>query len=217
MDSTSDPLFEAFLDDWVNEAGNGIILRALDKSQYKYGLFVELEDEWIIDSTTNGVVYISMPSDCLVLTGLYSFDDASGSTVAQDRKVITRTTNRKYQTMAKTQVGWPRVYVRYGNQIRLHPTPSTAYLTQTLATGLARENVLSGNTDTFIMDPVWHPVVVDYATYLGANFLGWVEEAGIALSACDQKLISAISVKAYELQNLNLPRKIKGDPTRGLY
>ena len=217
MDATSDPLFEAYLGAWVNEAGNAVVLRALDKSRYKYGIFPELEDKWIVDSTTNDVSYVARPDDLIILTGMYSFDLASGATENSPRHLMTKIENdRKYEMMSKTQEGWPRQYRRYGNRVYIYPLPATGYLSQTLMLGLAKENTLSADGDTFVTEGIWHPAVVDYATFVGASWLGWFEEASAAVAMCDQKLENSISIRAYELQSQNSARKIKGDPTRKL-
>ena len=217
MDSTSDPLFSAYLDEWVNEAGNAVVLKALDKSQYKYGIFPELEDKWIISATTNGVPFLSMPNDQLIMTGMYSFDVSTGAGETTARKFMSRIdNNRKYELLSKSQTGWPRQWIRYGSRIYLHPTPTTAYISQTMTTGLAKENTLSGANDTFVTDGIWHPAVVDYAVFIGATWLGWYEEASAASAICDQKIGSAISIKAYEMQSQNSGRKLRNDPTRSV-
>lgn len=216
-----DDLYFERLGEWVNRAANEVILRALEKGRYRYGLFPELHDEWIVDATANAVGFIEIPADCRIIMGVYSFDDAdAGGAITistSDKTIMTEISWRQYQLLPKTATGWPRLWNRYGNRIRIHPTPSdspTDYTTKTLIVGIAEENTMSGANDTLVIDPIWHPAVIDYAVYLGATALRWDADADRALGACDRKLTQALSTSGYENRLGNYGRKIKGDPTR---
>ena len=81
---SSDP-FYTYLGDWVNDAANRVILRALSRNaKRKEGMFPELQSFWRSDATTANVGYIAYPTDCLWIDRLYSFDS---STAADENRV----------------------------------------------------------------------------------------------------------------------------------
>ena len=215
---SSDP-FYSYLGDWVNTAGNRVILRALSRNpKRKESLLPELQSLWRTDATTNGVGYLAYPDDCLWLNDVYSFDSSSAADESRDqRNVVTEVGSQHvWELLDKTTstVGYPRRWRRFSNRIQLHPVPTTAYLTKLLLVGFAKEADLSGNTDVFVMDERWHPAVVDYAVYLGADEMGWTEEAKAALEACDRKLEECISILGREnASDRGVASWVVNDPT----
>lgn len=215
---SSDP-FYTYLGDWINTAGNRVILRALTRNaKRKESLFPELQAFWRSDATTNGVGYVAYPSDCLWINDVFSFDDPDAADENRDERhiMVEIASQRQWELLDKstTTVGFPRRWRRFSNRIQVHPVPTTAYLTKLLVVGFAEESDLSGNTDVFVMDEKWHPAVIDYAVYLGADEMGWTEEAKAALEACDRKLEECISILGREnASDYKIGVEVANDPT----
>lgn len=215
---SSDP-FYSYLGNWVNDAANRVVLRALSRNaKRKEAMFPELQSKWRTDATTNGVEYVSMPSDCLWITDVFSFDDDAAADESRDKRyvMVEVPSQRTWELLDKSTdtVGYPRRWRRFSTRIQLHPVPTTTYLTKLLVLGFAEESDLSGNTDTFVIDQRWHPAIVDYAVYLGATELGWGDDAEAALKACDRQIMDCVTVLGRENASDTMPRSfVANDPT----
>lgn len=207
--------FEPYADDWVNEALNGLILRATSKKQRNMLLFPELRDDWQ-DTTTADTAYIGVPADVLVVEEVRSFDKTSADIQADRANEMVEITWAEWlrQSKSATDVRYPRQWVKRGNRIYLHAVPRAAKLTDLLISSIAREATLSADADTPVLDALWHPAVEDLAVYLGATAMGWSEKAGEALKACDEKISNVISLMGLERGSGKATLKIKNDPTR---
>lgn len=211
---SGDP-FYGYIDDWINRASNEVIMRSLSKRRKKTNLFPELHDKWI-DTTVAGTSYVGLPNDCLFVHALYSFD-SSGVVDEDDDNVqpMGEITWRQYQLLDKSDTtgAWPRLWLRYGNRIYVHKVPRTSYVTKIAILGFARESALSADADTLVMDTMWHPAVVDYAVYLGAEAIGDDAEADRSLGKCDRQLEQTMSVIGMENESDRFVVNIGGDPT----
>lgn len=215
---SSDP-FYSYLGPWVNDAANRVILRALSRnSKRKEAMFPELQEKWRTDATTNGVEYISKPTDCLWINSVFSFDSSSAADESRDPRYVMAEvpSQRTWELLDHTTstTGYPRRWRRYGNRIQVHPVPTTAYSSKLLVLGFAKETDLSGSTDTFVIDQLWHPAIVDYAVYIGAKDMGWMDDAKEALEACDRQIAECITVLGRENASDVMPRSyVANDPT----
>jgi len=216
---TSDP-FETYVDEWVNDAANRVILRALTlNAKSKQNLFPELESKWRTDATTAGTEYIAYPADCLWIDSVFSFDSSTATDENRDpRYVMTEIADqRTWELLDKTTstVGQPRRWRRFSNRIQVHPVPDSNNLTKLLIIGFAEESDLSGDTDVFTIDYKWHPAIVDMAVYLGAVEMEWTETAATALMAVDRRLQESISIRGRENASDYMPlSRVMNDPTR---
>jgi hypothetical protein len=148
------------------------------------------------------VEYVAYPSDCLWIDNVYSFDSSSAADESRDKRYsmaeIASQDTWELLDKSTSTVGYPRRWRRFSNRIQLHPVPTTTYLTKLLVLGFAEEADLSGNTDVFTIDAKWHPAIVDYAVYLGAHEMGWVEDAQEALTACDRQIEECVTILGRE-------------------
>lgn len=215
---TGDP-FYTYLGDWVNDAANRVILRALSRNaRRKEGMFPELQSLWRSDATSTGVGYIAYPDDCLWLNEVFSFDSSSAADENRDKRYVMSEIADQYQwellDKSTSTTGYPRRWKRFGNRLQIHPVPTASYLTKLLLVGFARESDLSGNTDTFVIDDMWHPAIIDYAVYRGASEMGWVEDAQEALQACDRQIEECITILGRENASDRMIRsRVANDPT----
>lgn len=171
----NDPWY-SYLGDAINEAGNGLILFSVSMSRQNMNLWPELRNRRWYDLTVNNQGYITKPDTMLVADAL----TCTRLTTAYDPSRHTEYPMREEPDQANfglfskdtTTVGWPTIWQDAVTQILVWPTPTTTYLTQVVMRGIRRESVLAGATDTFQMNAYWHPVVVDYATYLMKHRMG---------------------------------------------
>lgn len=199
---SSDP-FYTYLGDWVNDAANRLILRSLSKNaKRKEQMFPELQAKWRSDATSAGVEYVAYPSDCLWITQVYSFDEDTASDESRDKRYAMAEiySQDQWELLDKSTstTGFPRRWRRFSNRIQIHPVPTAAYLTKLLVLGFAEESDLSGSSDTFTIDSKWHPAIIDYAVYIGAKDMGWMDDAKEALEACDRQIEECITILGRE-------------------
>lgn len=214
---SEDP-FYAYIDDWINRASNEFLLRVISKSNSKTGLFPELEDGWITTATTANQAHVGRPADAIFIHNVYSFDKETGADLDDDAlRYLPEITDRRSfllrQRSATATAAYPRQWHRWGDRIYLDPVPRSGKLTQLLVEGFAKENTLSVDADELVMDDLWHPGVVHYAVYLGAEALGDDMEAEKSLTACDRLIAQTLSIRARETASDRKRVRIKGDPT----
>jgi hypothetical protein len=214
---SNDP-FYSYIGTWINRASNEFILRVLSRSKMKTGLFPELDDGWITTATTAGTAYVGRPADCLFIHNVYSFDKETGADMDDDTlRYLAEITDRRSYLLRKrsstSTAAYPRSWHRWGDRVYLDPVPRATKLTQLMVEGFGKESALSSNPDELIMDDIWHPGVVHYSTYLGAEALGDDAERDAALAACDRMIEQTLSIKGRETASNRAKMKIKGDPT----
>lgn len=215
---SSDP-FYTYLGQWVNGAANRVILRSLGKNpRRKENLFPELQSKWRTDATTSGVEYVALGSDVLWVNRVYSFDSSSAADENRDKRYAMAEigSDDQWEMLDKSTstTGYPRRWRRFSNRLQVHPVPSASYLTKLLVLGFAKEADLSGSSDTFNIDSMWHPAIIDMAVYLGAKDMGWVEDANEALMACDRAIEECISILGREnASDRDVRSWVVGDPT----
>lgn len=216
---SSDP-FYSYLGNWINRASNEVIMRALSKRRKKTNLFPELFDKWT-EVTVVDQSWLGVPSDCLFVHDLFSYDTATLPDEDDDPvQPMQEITWRQYQLLGRDAAdagAYPRLWVRYGARIYFHEVPRSGKTTYVSLLGFAREAALSADADTLKMDAIWHPAVVDYAVYLGAEAMGDDQEADRSIAKCDRQLEQTTGVLGMENQSDRFVVAIKGDPTgRGL-
>jgi len=215
---SSDP-FYAYLGPWVNAAANRVILRSLSRNaRRKESLFPELQSKWRTDATTSGVEYVTLGSDVLWVNDVFSFDSSSAADENRDKRYVMAEVHSQQQwellDHSTSTTGYPRRWRRFSNRLQVHPVPSASYLSKLLVLGFARETDLSGSSDTFTIDQMWHPAIVDMAVYLGAKDMGWTEDANEALMACDHAIEECVTILGREnASDRDVRSWVVNDPT----
>lgn len=208
---TGDPWY-TYVDEHVNEAANAVILLSLAQNKRNINLFPELKNRRWSDVTVNAQGYMLKPSTALVVDALTYTKVTTVYNASTDTEYPMTEMNDQwlFGLMDKTSTGWPSLWCEASNSLLIWPTPSsspTNYLTQIVIRGVRKESALSSATDTFQMNEVFHPVVVDYATYLTMLRMGWNDEADKMLSACEKRLTQTIDLLG--LQNKRNRSRIK--------
>jgi hypothetical protein len=193
---SSDP-WNTYIGDHVNEAANAVLLLAIARDRRNVNLFPELRKRRWYDVTVNAQGYLDRPSSLLVLdsvsyTKTTTTYDPSRHT---EYPVIEEPDQARFGLLDKTTstVGYPQIFHDAATQILLWPTPTTAYLTQVVVRGMRKETALTLDAQTFNMNEMFHPVIIDYATYLTMQRMG-LDEAEKFLTAAEKRLTQTINL-----------------------
>lgn len=205
-----------YVPDWVNEALNRVILLAASKDRRAANIFPELQNRTWTDVTVNAQDYLTIPAGVLVLDGLTCtrLTTTYNSATQTEYPIVEQPDPQIFNQLTKTSTGWPVQWKREGGKVKLWPTPSsspTNYLTQVIFYGLMREADLTGSA-TPVMDALWHPAIIDYASYLGATALGWDDDAQKWLTAAEQKVTMTLNLVGLERQKNDSRITIAGMP-----
>lgn len=208
---SNDPWY-GYLDDHINEAANAVILLSIASNKRNVNLFPELRSRRWSDVTVDAQGYMLKPSTALVIESMTYTKSTTVYNASTDTEYKTREEpdQERFALMDKTATGYPSIWCEASNSILIWPTPSsspTNYLTQVVFRGLRKEAALSAAGDTYQMNEVFHPVVVDYATYLTMYRMGWHDEAEKILTACEKRLTQSIDILA--LQNKKNRTRVK--------
>lgn len=166
---------------WVNTAANNII-RARPQ------MFPELRTSWVLSLTVADVgrFEFDYPSEAVAITSMSIFR-ATGYNAALTEAVSRghEIPFREYKEFRKLhreadQEGWPRFYSTAGRKIYLYPALNTDYLTDLEIFGYQHEPTLSVDTNSPVMQPWAHPIIVQEAVMIGAAELGWPEKEAMA-------------------------------------
>lgn len=192
---SSDPWY-TYLGDHVNEAANAIVLLSVQADRRNINLFPELRNRRWTDITVNNQGYLLKPTDALIIDSVTSTHLTTAYNASTDKEypVVEEPDQFRFGLFDKTSQNWPQIWCEASTSILLWPTPVTAYLTYVVLRGIRKETALTAASDTFQMNEVFHPVVIDYATYLMMRRMGWHDEAEKFLSACQDRLTNTANV-----------------------
>jgi hypothetical protein len=203
-------LFYANLTEYVNAALNEVVLRSLRTDLRAVDNFPELRQRWYA-VTTDGDAGLDVPSDVLVVEKMYTFNDSALPDFDTDNKrEVTEIQEHEYELRDKAKEGYPLNWVRIANNVYIHPTPTTDFLTYVQINGIRLPGTLAVDGDTPALRSIWDEAVIDYACYLAAVDQGWLEEAQLWLDACDRKLAQKVGFKGLAARGENRRIGIKG-------
>jgi len=128
--------------------------------------FPELETVNTSTTTTDGIEYVSVPADCIVVRDVYDYTNARYLENISWREFLKYTD--RFDTTAE---GEPTEWVRSGDYIYLHPTPDTdseaIYIYYR-----KRPAALSGTSET-VIGPEWDEAILQLAFIIGKE---WMQE-----------------------------------------
>lgn len=211
---SSHPVISNDLQAFINEAANRVVLMAAAKDRRAANIFPELRNFGTSGITVNAQDTLAIPATILVLesVNITKSTSAYASGTQTEYPVYEMPDAQMFGQLNKTTTGYPTQWIRSGANILLWPTPTTAYLTRVVFRGIRRESDLSQDADVLTMDYIWHPAVIDYASYLGANELGWDDDAQKWLNACEKKVTECLNLVGLERQKNNTSIEIGGMP-----
>lgn len=187
--------------DFINEAGNRVLLMAGASDRRNFNMFPEMRD-WRWDQVTvAGTVAYDLPINLLVPDTLQITRVQTAYNGATDTEyIVTERPIDQFMQLnrAATNTGWPNIWTRAATQLLISPAPvstPTDYRTRMILYGIKQNAALSGATNRWEMNPLWHPAGVDYATYLLLNSLaGRKDDAAAYLAACKEKITETVNL-----------------------
>lgn len=161
-----------YLTHWVNAA-----YRHLTTSEHPLGVkrsiyFPELETT-ATAATSDGVAYVSVPTDCLVIREIY---DATNNTRLDwiSWPAYIEKTDRADTTAEST----PSYWHRSGGYIYIYPTPAAAY--NLTVHYKKRVTDLSGASEVTAIGKEWDDIILEMAVWFGRNWMNEPERAEFA-------------------------------------
>ena len=132
--------------------------------------FPQLETVDTTITTSDGVQYISVPSDCMVVRDCYDYTNSRYIEQIPWREYI-RYTDR-FDTTAENE---PNEWVRAGDYIYLHPTPDTS--SEAIYVYYRKIPAVLTGTNTTVLDPAWDESILQLALIIGKTWLKEYQEA----------------------------------------
>ena len=132
--------------------------------------FPQLE---VLDSsqtTSDGVQYISVPSDCMVVRDLYDYTNKRYIEGISWREYLKYTD--RFDTSAEDEA---TEWVRAGNYLYLHPTPDSN--TDAIYVYYRKIPAVLTGTSATVLDPAWDEPILQLALIIGKTWLKEYEEA----------------------------------------
>lgn len=210
---SNDPHY-AYVDENVNDAANQIVLMAISKDKANVNCFPELQRRRWHDVTVNNQGYLNKPTNLLVLDSVSMTKTTTSYDPSRHTEypIIEEPDQSVFGTFSKasTTVGYPTRWCEASESILLWPTPTTAYLTRVVVRGIREEATLSADGDTLVMNPRWHPVVIEYATHLTWKQMGEHEEADKWLLATEKRMTQVIDLYGLAKRKNRLQINIAG-------
>jgi hypothetical protein len=203
--------------DNVNEAANRVIIAAFAEDRRAFNLFPELQNRrwWrLTDANANAM---PIPDNMLVLQTVTRTEVATNYDPDADTeyKMEEETDPEKFALLDKTSTGWPLRWRRDGAQIYYWPTTSTSptdYRTVLVARGVRKESALTSAQQTFVVNDLWHPVIVKCATAITMEQMGWMTDAERWNGYVQRDITMTVNPSGLEKRGDRVRLKVAGVP-----
>jgi hypothetical protein len=202
---------------YINEAKDEFMTWMITTHRGLLSMMPRLQNWRWYDVTVDGQGYLVLPSTMLTF-------ESAAHTKSTAAYVPGTTTEYPmfpepdpilFGQFSKTSTGWPVMYRRNGSRVDLWPTPDsspTNYLTQVVIRGTRKEDDISGS-QTYKMDAKLHSFVVELATAIAMEKMGW-EEAPQRRASVERRLSHYKNISAGEAGRSIVRTHIAGLPTR---
>ena len=154
-------------------------------------------------STVDGVAYIDVPSDAVVVHNLIDTSNDRGL----DR--ITPAIYFDYTDRSDTGAeGEPVEYTRTGDYLYLHPTPDDAYTTEIL---YRKRPAALTDTNTTVIGEEWDNAILTLAAYTGFSWIGEPEKAKASKAEFMEILAGRVGI--YDQEEKDSNNTLHADPS----
>jgi hypothetical protein len=192
---SSDPHY-GYVDDAINEAANAVVLMAIGGDRRNMNLFRNLRNRRYYDITVNGQAYLSRPSNLLILdsVSITRSTTAYAAATQTEYPVTEMTDQQNFGLLNKSATDYPTIFHDASESILLWPTPTTAYLTYVVVRGIRKEAALTNSGDTFAMEDIWHPIVIDVATSIMLKNMGQFDASEKWMAAAEKRVTQTVNL-----------------------
>lgn len=161
--------------------------------------FPELKASDISQSTSDGVAYISVPTDCLIM---YDVDDTSNNH-RLDWRPWSWYIDKPDRANTSAE-GKPDFWVRYGSYLYLYRTPASTY---TMALWYRkRPALLTGATDVTLIGSEWDEIILELACYKGFRAMHDYDKAGACKEVAKEMILDRIGIYNQEKRAMRRQR-----------
>lgn len=198
---------------YINEAKDELMTLMITTHRGLMSLAPRLQNWRWYDVTVDGQGYLVLPSTMLTLESA-SYTKSTTAYVpgtTTEYPMFLEADPVLFGQFSKTTTGWPVMYRRNGSRIDMWPTPDsspTNYLTQIVIRGIRKEDDIA-TTSTYKMDAKLHSFVVELATAIAMEKMGW-EEAPQRRASVERRLSHYMNVSAVESGRTMIRTRIAG-------
>lgn len=199
---------------YINEAKDEIMTLMVSPRGKKLLDFMPRLRNWRwFDVTIAAQDYLPLPSNMLTLeSATYTKSTATYSPGAvTEYPVFEQPDPVLFGQLSKASTGWPVFYRRAAASVEVWPCPSTNFLTQIVLRGTRKEADLVNPSDTYLMDVKLQNFVVELATAITMEKMGW-EEAAARRASFENRMAKYTNVTAEEGTRTVITTSIAGMP-----
>jgi hypothetical protein len=193
---------------YVNRAANKLIRMAPQ-------MFPEMTKDYDAGPTVAGTNSIAYPPGCIVVIDVHSAHQSAAPdwniTKAYPLNYV-RPAHFDLLTKDSTVTGYPSLYTRVVNSIKIWPTPTAAYIDRLHLFGIAEETAITTG-QTFVLSLDWHDAVIKLAGSILFERLGQYDESQKMLLSVKQEVKDALSQRSAEAMSHDSQLRADG-PTR---
>ena len=199
-----------YVPNYVNDGTRMVIMRASMKFP-NFELFPEHKDvEWT-DVTVADQDYLTLPTDQIAIRSCFSSDSSTAPNLNNTGwRLLTYMEPEAFDQLGRptTQIAYPTNWTLRENRVYLYPTPRATKTAYVKLDGIQDEPDMSAGTDTPRTHIRWHPAILDFASHLLLNDMGWVEDAKRFKDSADDK-INTIGGSMMGLRRANVKRAVR--------
>ena len=168
---------------WINTAYRMVANR--DTVGKKKVYFPELNVSTAL-STSDGVAYVSVPTDCASVTEV--FDDTSN--VRLDWIPFSEYLSKTDRDTAAAEAA-PTYWNRSGGYIYLYPTPDATY---SLTTYYRKRPATLTGTDVTAIGQEWDDIILELAVFVGRNWANEPDKAEYARKLAEDMITQTVGI-----------------------
>jgi hypothetical protein len=218
---TTDPMYPYILGDathpsLLTQAANKLIITAIGGNNYVAGLFPELEDISDFGPSTAGSNVIPRPSDAILV---YEMTSARSGTspdwnISREWPVTyVQPLHFGYLTKDTTVTGYARLWTRIGDNVKLWPTPSSAYLDYFRRYYLKQEPTLTAGA-SLLMNARWNDLVVKMTAAMVLEKMKRYDDSKVLMESAVNEIKMSVNLTAAEAHPRAIP--VANAPTRSM-
>lgn len=215
--ATQNPHY-ALIPSYVNEASVEILTLGLSMNRQVLDQLPRLRNWRWYGQTVVGQDWLPLPERMLYMEGMAytklttAYDPSTQ--ILYPSVMQPAGAAQDFGLMSRTETGWPTRCRRAGSRVEILPVPSvspTDYRTTVVLYGTRMDSILSASTDTLLMSPRMQLLVVDLATVIAMEKMGW-DEASDKRVAFESRLGRLISGGAKERVATGARTRVAGTP-----
>jgi hypothetical protein len=212
----SDHPFYSSIGTALNQAANRVILMSFAKDRRAGNCFPELRHTRRDDVTADTEAQFDFPSTLLVMEAATCTQNSAAYDPSTQREYpITEVPPSTFALLDKSAKGWPVMWTRHGSKFSYWPTCSaspTDYRTRVIIYGTKKENDLTSDSQSYVMNELWHPTVVACATAIMLRNMREFEAAREMMTDVEKEVTATLNLVGLERIQNKVSLSVAGTP-----